>query len=185
MSSKTSSSIIWNQGTLTIKNGKVIHRNEEDNKAYSVIINEGSLTADGLELKNEYGRAITARSNSTRTNVTHCTLYSGKGSTECTLVLQADARIADCSITNIGEIVNAVAICFVRDTDDEPPHTLTIGGNTTVEQYIAAVSGCTYKIAVEEGCTFDPAEHLYENHTIEQTGNRTWTVTHNSPSSED
>ena len=185
MSSKTSSSIIWNQGTLTIKNGTVIHSNEEPNKEYSVIINEGSLTADGLELKNEYGRAITARSNSTRTNVTHCTLYSGEHSTESTLVLQANARIADCSITNIGAEVNGEAICFVRDTPDDNIYTLTIGGDTTVEKYISAVSGCTYKIAVEDGCTFDPIEHLHKEYNITKTDDRTWTVTRESSSSQD
>lgn len=171
MSSQSTESVIHNEGTLTIKNGTVIGSNE-----YNVISNVGSLTADKLEVTNENGGAIKAFKNSTSTNLTHCTLYSGKDSTESALVLCADARIADCSITNIG--AEEEAICFLRNTDgDDTPYTLTIGGNTTVEKYITAESAC--KIVVEADSNFTPADHIDTSayNTVQDAETGIWTIT--------
>ena len=179
LNSTFGNSVIWNEGTLTIKNGTVIGSDRSN-----AINNAKSLTAENLTVNNENGAAIESGKNTT-TNLKSCTLYSGTNANDAALVLNADARIVDCKVTKATSSepnANAdnIAIVIFEDSDTSAPHTLTIGGNTTVNQYIAAygTNGICY-LVVEADSAFAPASHIDTSaYSIAQdTETGTWTIT--------
>lgn len=171
--------VIYNNSTLTIKNGTII-----GDGSSSAITNAGTLTADGLTVKNENGGAITSRLNSIIT-LTDCTLYSGEGSLYPTLDLKTDARIVDCTITRDPDQYNKSTTAIHFDDGQPPVYTLTFGGNIAINNYITTFYECN--IVLEDGCNFAPESHVDQSicDVTQNTGTRTWTVTYIKQASQD
>ena len=163
--------VLENNGTLTIKNGEIV---ANGSNAYSAINNyASSLVAENLTVENNsWGYAFTSFY-AKRTVLIGCTLYS-KGNYAAYLE-HSDAKITSCTFSTGEETYKDVIKLY---TAKETPMTLTIGGNTQVNNYIwVEENSGPITVVLEADCTLNLADHIDESSELTDNGNGTWTIT--------
>ena len=166
---------VENKGTVTIKNGTIVGANNS-----ATIVNEHSLTADGLTVNNTKDQVIEAK-NAEKTELTKCNLSS----TDYSVIhlYACGATIVDCALKS-----SSTSQTAIRYNDDgiTPTQMITIGGNTTVDHYIVVDMDFTCKINVQGGCSFDPEQHYDKNtNTLTKDGSGIWTLKYGAEASTD
>ena len=163
--------VLENNGTLTIKNGEIV---ANGSNAYSAINNyASSLVAENLTVENNsWGYAFTSFY-AKRTVLIGCTLYSKEN--YAAFLEHSDAKITSCTFSTGEETYKDVIKLY---TAKETPMTLTIGGNTQVNNYIwVEENSGPITVVLEADCTLNLADHIDESSELTDNGNGTWTIT--------